>query len=125
MKYPDETVDYMKCPICNSYMNETNNSVCKIYFCREKDNYYRVDNVGYSHYEFIRYKSGEVLFHYFIPPIMIWSTKEQTEVYLNEKYSNSATYYSRQIAQITNPLFLVEDNVEDIKKKIKIYSLFI
>jgi hypothetical protein len=124
MKFPDETYDYMRCPICNSHMTERATSVCKQYSCNKGR--YTVNSVNYSHYDFIRYQNGEVLFHYFIPPIMVWSTEGETEIYLNEKYQGTVnSYYSRLIAKNTNPLYLVEDNLEDIKKKIKIYSLFI
>lgn len=124
MKFPDEVFEYMTCPICNSRMNKISTSICIQYHCAT--NLYKVDRTRYSHYEFIRYKTGEVLFHYFIPPIMVWSSNDETEIFLNEKYQNTVnSYYSRLIAKSTKTLFLVDGNFEEIKKKIKIYSLFI
>jgi hypothetical protein len=123
MIYPDYSIESRRCPICNSRLILKNTEVCKIYYCSSKS--YRINNVSFPHYEFMRYKDNSVFFQYVIPPIRIMSQENESTVYFLKslnKYTND--YSATELGTKNISMFLVNSNVDEIKSKIKMYALF-
>jgi len=76
------------------------------------------------HYEFYRYPDGSVFMQYIIPPIHVMSQENATTIYLMQKDIYAMQYIEYELTTKKGSMFLVRDNIEEIKNKIKVYSLF-
>lgn len=126
MLFPDCATEMYLCPICNqklhcdfgSYVN------CKRYYCVLPKSSYRLGSVSLPHYEFYRYPDGSVFMQYIIPPIHVMSQENATTIYLMQKDIYAMQYIEYELTTKKGSMFLVRDNIEEIKNKIKVYSLF-
>ena len=124
MIYPDEELGYLLCPICNKRLTYKPGAYigCKIYMCSNIS--YRIGIINYPHYEFYRFKDKSVYFQYIIPPIRITSQENESTIYFLKKTPYILNYNEKELVTRKGSMFLVNGNVEEIKDKIKMYSLF-
>ena len=112
------------CPLCDTKLSCYQTNVCKQYFCASKK--VSVNNVVFSHYELMKYPDNSVCTQYVIEPFQIYSQLNETTILLLHKVDDDYDeFISTELATHKYSLMLFMDNIEEIKNKIKRYTLFI
>jgi hypothetical protein len=74
----------------------------------------------------MRYPDNSVCTQYIIEPFQVYSQDKETTILLLNKSNNyKSDFTSTELATQKYTLMLFRDNIEEIKNKIKRYTLFI
>jgi hypothetical protein len=107
----------MICPICNKRLDRFDFATCKRYICEYKKKYIVYGSINYeSHYDLTRYNDGRRFFlRYIIAPFLIITKNNFSSIYIEE---------NEKPIDVNFELLLSEDNLENIRAKLKCYLTF-
>lgn len=122
MIYPDLSLSHRICPICNCklYFNPT--QVAKIYQCHRKMR--SIAYGGVPHYEFLRYKDGSVATNYIIEDWWVMSDEKYSTINLILRDEHGYVSGYLELGYRKSPMLLGCDNLDKIKKRLKLLNLF-
>lgn len=113
-----------RCPICSDQFKVIPMQLCTIYRCYNKNGLfsfgYLVDGERrrFYHYEFLEFKDNTIGTNFILKPFAVFSDEKYSTLYfIDGEYATDMGYRE-------SPLLLLSNNIDHIKKKIKLLSIF-
>ena len=127
MNFPDIiSTEFSDCPMCNTRLHLNKFAACKRYYCSSDNT--RVGVTTFPHYEFIRFIDNSIYMQYIIKPFQIMvnlNGSDETSIFELKEVNNAYYDYTSKLLTIRETsAYLTMDNLDAIKKKIRMLTMF-